>query len=158
MNLPVNIPKPGGKERRPLKKRNKSWIEVSFARIFSRGCYSLYFLFLISSNSKDGVLLWITWKRFFRSTRYKISKYVVQGGMNGHAFGYKFSAWQFGVDKYAVALFFHTKLCTGHGCAAPCFSCRTLTQVTALQKSEQSGDVTQLPGKPSVTWSAEFDT
>lgn len=31
------------------------------------------------------------------------------------------------------------------------FLCRTLTQVTALQKSEQSGDVTQLPGKPSVT-------
>ena len=33
----------------------------------------------------------------------------------------------------------------------------TSMQVTALQKSEQRGDVTQLPGKPSVTWRAELD-
>ena len=69
----------GTNENGIIWKTGKSKIWQIFLRDFSHGCYSLFLLFLISSNSKHQASLWITRKFFFNSLAYRISKYVLEG-------------------------------------------------------------------------------
>ena len=75
----VNSTSAGARLNTGKKRNTEKNATTEKARIFSRGCYSLCLLFLISSNSKLPHLLWITWKYSFISKCWETSNHVSAG-------------------------------------------------------------------------------